>query len=77
MSDGKAPRVSEADRVAFTRQVAALATEPNEDEGTPEWRAEAIRRINAERAHHGIDELDTEPELHRLARDLGLLRRVP
>lgn len=70
-------RVSERDRATFARQVAALEAGANDDEGAPAWRAAAIERINEDRARHGIDELDTEPELHRRARDLGLLRRVP
>lgn len=76
MSSDQPPRVSAKDRASFERQAAALATEENDDEGTPEWRAEAIERANADRARHGVEELDTEPELHRRARDLGLLRRV-
>ncbi len=76
MADNPA-QVSERDRATFARQAAALESGTNDDEGTPEWRAAAIERINEDRARNGIDELDTEPELHRRARDLGLLRRVP
>jgi hypothetical protein len=77
VSDPSTSRVSDADRSAMARQAAAWAGGDTADEGTPEWRAEAIRRIDADRARQGIEELDTEPELHRRARDLGLLRRVP
>jgi hypothetical protein len=70
-------RVSEADRRAAARQAAAFAAVETDDEGTPESRAERIVEVDAWRADHDIAPLSTEPELHRLARDRGLLRRVP
>lgn len=78
--DACAPRVSEADRAAFERQVAALEQFENDDEGTPEWRALMERHINEDRTRRGIPplkdfaEAKTEPELHARARALGLLR---
>lgn len=81
--NSKASRVSDKDRAAFARQAAALATEENDDEGTPEWRAAMIERINADRAAHGIPplieewwNLQPETDLYRRARALGLLRTV-
>jgi hypothetical protein len=71
------PEVSPADRRRFARQAAALAGAETEDEGTPEQRAQRIAAADAWRGKHGIEALSTEPELHRLARDRGLLRRVP
>ena len=44
-----------------------------DDEGSLEWRHEAIEAINRRRVAHGRAELDTEGELHRRARVLGLL----
>ncbi|CAN5865441.1 hypothetical protein BH24ACT3_BH24ACT3_07600 [soil metagenome] len=67
------PRVSDADRAAFERQVAALEQFENDDEGTPEWRAAVIEQADADRQDRDIPPLKTEPELHRRARDLGLL----
>ncbi|MGH9055257.1 MAG: hypothetical protein ACRDYY_05240 [Acidimicrobiales bacterium] len=67
-------RVSEADRAAFARQAAALAEAENDSEGTASSRARRIEEANADRIRHGIPPLKTEPELHRRARDLGLLR---
>ncbi|CAN5485882.1 hypothetical protein BH20ACT2_BH20ACT2_14860 [soil metagenome] len=66
-------RVSDADRAALTRQVTALEQFENEDEGTPEWRAAVIEQADRERQDRGVPPLKTEPELHRRARDLGLL----
>lgn len=71
-----AARVSDADRRALARQAAALAGAESDDEGTPESRARRIAEVDAWRADHDIEPLSTEPELHRLARDRGLLRRV-
>lgn len=82
MSSDQAPRVSAKDRAAFERQAAALATEENDDEGTPEWRAEVRRNIDDRRAALGNEpladwwETKTEQELHEHARALGLLRPV-
>ncbi|HVA75837.1 MAG TPA: hypothetical protein VNF71_14865 [Acidimicrobiales bacterium] len=67
--------VSSEDREAFDRQVSALATAESTDEGTADSRARRIADADADRARLGIPPLKTEPELHRLARDLGLLRR--
>jgi hypothetical protein len=69
--------VSESDRRALARQADALATAETDDEGTAESRAARIAEVDAWRADHGIEPLSTEPELHRLARDRGLLRRLP
>jgi len=66
--------VSAEHRRRFDLQVAALREEENDDEGTPEWRAMVIDRMNEARRRRGIPPLETEPELHRRARDLGLLR---
>jgi hypothetical protein len=71
---GKRARVTDADRTKFARQAAALATAENSSEGTPESRARRIEEANADRLRLGIPPLKTEPELHRRARDLGLLR---
>jgi hypothetical protein len=68
-------QVSDADKAAFDRQVRALETARRDDEGTPEGRQRRIEEADADRAAHGIPPLKTEPELHRRARDLGLLRR--
>ncbi|HEU5151714.1 MAG TPA: hypothetical protein VFU19_14530 [Iamia sp.] len=76
MADRPAP-VSEADRRALARQAAALGAAETDDEGTPETRAARIAEVDAWRAEHDIEPLSTEPELHRRARDRGLLRRVP
>ena len=69
--------VSEHDRAAQRRQAAALDLAPHDDPGTPAWRAELFARVDAERRAAGRPELDTEPELHRRAVALGLVRRVP
>jgi hypothetical protein len=71
------PRVTAADRRALARQTQALAAVETDDEGTPEQRAARIAEVDSWRAEHDIDPLATEPELHRRARDRGLLRRVP
>jgi hypothetical protein len=71
------PQVSAADRRALARQAAALAGEETDDEGTADERMARIAEVDAWRAEHDIEPLSTEPELHRLARDRGLLRRVP
>lgn len=70
-------RVSDADRRALARQAAALARAETDDEGDADGRAARIAEVDEWRAEHGIDPLATEPELHRRARDRGLLRRVP
>jgi len=67
--------VSDADRAALARQGAALSHAETQDEGTAESRARRIEEANLDRANLGIEPLKTEPELHRLARDLGLIRR--
>jgi hypothetical protein len=69
--------VSDGDRRRLARQAAALAMAENDDEGTSAQRAWRIAEADAWRADHGTEPLATEPELHRLARDRGLLRRVP
>lgn len=67
-------RVGVEDRRRFERQVAALRTIENDDEGTPEWRAAVVEYVDAERAKRGVPPLKTEAELHRRARELGLTR---
>lgn len=76
-------KVSDRDRAMFARQAAALATEENDDEGTPEYRAAVIASANAWRTAHGIAPLvedwwnhQPELDLYRRARTLGLLRSV-
>lgn len=75
-------RVSDRDRAAFDRQVAALEAFENDDEGAPEWRANVRRGIDARRTEQGIEPLaewwESKPELelHRRARALGLLRPI-
>ncbi|HEV7721473.1 MAG TPA: hypothetical protein VGO60_09320 [Iamia sp.] len=73
----RGPQVSEADRRALARQATALAAAETDDEGTADPRAARIAEVDRWRAEHDIEPLSTEPELHRLARDRGLLRRVP
>jgi hypothetical protein len=65
--------VSAEDRRRFERQVAALPTAESDDEGSLEWRHAVIESANEWRAAHGIPPLQTEGELHRRARALGLL----
>jgi nucleotidyltransferase AbiEii toxin of type IV toxin-antitoxin system len=67
--------VSDADKAALARQVRALQAAERDDEGTASWRQRRIEEADAERSDHGMAPLKTEPELHRRARDLGLLRR--
>ena len=74
-SDG--PEVSADDRRRLARQGAALDRHPHDDEGSAAERARRIEEVDAWRAEHDIEPLATEPELHRLARDRGLLRRLP
>lgn len=68
--------VSDGDRRAFERQVAALRTAEHDDEGSLEWRHALHVALDAERKRIGVDKLKTEGELHRRARSLGLLDRV-
>ncbi|MDE3087182.1 MAG: hypothetical protein KGJ77_10510 [Acidobacteriota bacterium] len=75
MPRGVPNRVSDADRAAWARQARALADAEQDDEGGPEERRRSIEEADADRATRGIPPLKTEPELHRRARDLGLLRR--
>ena len=67
--------VSDADWTVLARHAAALREIETDDEGTAEWRARRIEEADADRTRHRIPPLKTEPELHRRARDLGLLRR--
>ena len=69
--------VSSEDRRRWERQVAALREADNDDEGSLEWRADVHEWADARRREAGLDDLDTEPELHRRARALGLLRTFP
>ena len=75
VEQSKVPRVSESDRMAFARQVRGLAEAEVDSEGSAEWRAGRIEEADKHRAQDGTPPLKTEPELHRRARDLGLLRR--
>ncbi|MEQ1699805.1 MAG: hypothetical protein ABMA25_06835 [Ilumatobacteraceae bacterium] len=68
--------VSAQDRRRWERQVAALEDAENDDEGSLEWRAAVHEWADTRRSALGLDDLDTEPELHRRARALGLLRPV-
>ena len=65
--------VSAQDRAKWNRQVAALREFGNDDEGSLEWRHDALEAINRRRVANGRDELKTEGEMHRRARALGLL----
>jgi hypothetical protein len=65
--------IDEHERGAFERQVAALAAHEIDDEGPESVRAEVIAAADRWRAAHGIEPLQTEGELHRRARALGLL----
>jgi hypothetical protein len=69
--------VSEHDRAAMRRQAVALDDAPAAGEGSLAWRSELIAWIDDERRRAGQPDLDTEPELHRRAVALGLVRRVP
>ncbi len=66
--------VSAQDRRRWERQVAALSEADHDDEGSLEWRAQVHAWADERRVELGLDDLDTEPELHRRARALGLLR---
>lgn len=74
--------VSAEDRRRWERQVAGLREMENDDEGTPEWRAEVEDSANRWRASRNIPPLrewweeQTEPEFYIRARALGLLRPV-
>ena len=65
--------VTDRERWAFERQVAALRSAETDDEGSLAFRYELIEWANAERARRGIEPLQTEGEIHRRARALGLL----
>jgi hypothetical protein len=65
--------VSDADRAVMRRQATALdACAPSGEAGASD-RARLIEDSDAWRAAHGLSPLKTEVELHRRARDLGLL----
>ena len=66
--------VSAKDRFRFARQAQALAEVESENEGSPTWRVGVFEEANRFRSRQGISELKTEPELHRYARALGLIR---
>ena len=68
--------VSAQDRGRWERQVDALQEADNDDEGSLDWRAAVHEWANLRRQAMGLDDLDTEPELHRRARALGLLRPI-
>lgn len=68
--------VSEKDRRNWERQVAALESEDNTDEGSPDFRVQAIEAVNRRRILSGRPALDTEGEFHQRARSLGLLVNV-
>jgi len=69
--------VSPEDRAKWERQVAALREEESDDEGTPQERWAYIQWANAERVRRGLPELETEGEVHWIARTLGLLDGIP
>jgi hypothetical protein len=75
MKSSRPAAVTEVERAAFERQAIALARFESDDDGTPESRARRIDEADRDRATHGSPPLKTEPELHRRARDLGLIRR--
>lgn len=73
---GKPPEpVSDEDRAKLARQAEALLSAEIRDEGSSGLRAARIDELDEDRARYGIPPLKTEPELHRLARRLGLIRR--
>ena len=63
------------DKARFERQAAALHRVETDDEGDPQWRTDTFEAIDKERERRGLPPLKTEPEFHRLAGALGLLRR--
>lgn len=67
--------VSDHDRRIAARQAAALGALEHSDPGTEEQRTAAIEAANADRRAAGLDELKTEPEFHRKAAALGLIRQ--
>ncbi len=69
--------VSEKDRRNWDRQVAALELGDNADEGSPDFRVQAIESVNRRRILNGRPVLDTEGEFHHRARSLGLLVNIP
>ncbi|MGD9791978.1 MAG: hypothetical protein AB7V43_00750 [Acidimicrobiia bacterium] len=69
--------VSAEDRRRWNRQVAALASQPHDDEGSPSWRLAVHEWIDTERANEGREPLKTESELYRYAESLGLRRTIP
>ena len=69
--------VSAEDRRRCDRQVEALRLADNDEEGTIEVRAATLEMVNRRRVAPGPPELNTEGELHRRARTLGLLVDVP
>ena len=87
-ADRPRPLPAEIRGVAWTRtrrtkvttltasNVAALREADNDDEGSLEWRAGVHEWADGRRREAGLDDLDTEPELHRRARALGLLRTL-
>ena len=73
--------VSAEDRRRWDRQVEALHLADNDEEGTLEVDLMDLlglaEMVNRRRVAHGRPELNTEGELHRRARTLGLLVDVP
>ena len=69
------PRVSAEDRARFARQAEALRAAESDEQGSPDLRRRRMAELDEDRARSGIPPLKTEPELHRLARSLGLIRR--
>ena len=69
--------VSAEDRRRWDRQAEALRLADNDEEGTLEVRAATLEMVNRRRVAPGRPELNTEGELHRRARTLGLLVDVP
>ena len=67
-------RVSDEDRLRFTRQASALRPEESDDEGSLEWRTKVTEEADRFRTRRQLPPLKTEPELHRYARALGLIR---
>ena len=58
----------------MARQARALRDAESDDEGAQGWRAAVIEEADRFRSRQGTPALKTEPELHRYARALGLIR---